>query len=100
VPRVWLDIHPATTLCACILTSDSEPGNRVDRGTSVGILDVPNSREYWLMSRGVPRTMSGWRSPARKSCTNPMEDMIKDAARGSWAPRSGVGSFLSSTQMS
>ena len=62
--------------------------------TSVGILDVPNNREYWSMSSGIPRTVSGSRRPARKSWMNPREDTIREAARGSWVPRSGVKSFL------
>ena len=78
----WLEVERAT---------------KVARQTSVGILEVPNNLENWVISRGVPRTISGWSSPVHRSWMKPNEDIIKDAARGSWAPRSGVGSFLRSS---
>lgn len=62
--------------------------------TSVGIRAVPKSLVYWSISSGVPRTESASRMPARRSCMNPSDDTIKEAARGSCWPRSGVGSFL------
>ena len=62
--------------------------------TSVGILEVPNNLEYWSMSNGVPRTISGSSRPARRSCIKPREETTREAARGNWHPRSGVGSFL------
>jgi hypothetical protein len=46
------------------------------------------------MSRGDPRAISGSNIPARRSWTKPSEEMINADARGSWEPRSGVGSFL------
>ena len=66
--------------------------------TSVGIRAVPKRRVYWSMSSGVPRTESGSRMPARRSWMKPREERISDAARGSWEPRSGVGSFLPHTE--
>ena len=46
------------------------------------------------MSSGVPRILSGSSIPARRSWTKPRDETIRDAARGSCWPRSGVGSFL------
>ena len=64
------------------------------RSTSVGMRATPNKRVYWSISSGIPRTESGSRRPARKSWMNPRDAVTRAAARGSWAPRSGVGSFL------
>jgi hypothetical protein len=46
------------------------------------------------MSSGMPRILSGSSIPARRSWTKPSDETIRDAARGSCWPRSGVGSFL------
>jgi len=105
IKPIWVTLSTQLCIKECLSDPQNWPRRRMTmcleseytfilQPLSVGIRAAPKSRVYWSISSGMPRAVSGSRLPVWRSWMKPRDETMSDAARGSWEPRSGAGSFL------